>query len=779
MQESTITILLVEDDPSMLDGIKDLLEMTSLQSDDTEYRISVLTAYDGLAGLELIRTHTPPPDLIISDIMMPRMTGYEFLHEIRKNANWLQIPFIFLTAKGEKGDYEVGRLSGANLYITKPFDSDTFIEQIKTQLHRSLKLRALQHQHIEDLKKHILQVLNHEFRTPLTYVTAYYEMLADGVKRQGNEVNYQGYLRGIQAGCVRLSSLVEDFLQVISLMSGETAAHFDRDGAPITDIEEVVQEAIQQVKQKAETGNVEIEFTCASSIPTIWGTRQDLSNAVKRILDNAIKFSAGSEQTKKVYVTVSANVENIFIKIKDDGIGLPDHIQNEIFDLFFQYNRATIEQQGAGTGLTIAEGIVKLHNGRIELESEEGEGSTFTIFLPIYFGTVDHLTSAPERSGKARKKTTILAVEDDHNLLAGLEDLLETMDDEYEPEILTASNGLEGLQILRKRLPDLIISDIMMPQMSGFEFLQEVRKNLDWLHIPVIFLTARGEPADKNQAFIGGVDEYITKPYDSDVLLKFVKAQLDRRFRLQSIIGRNFDVLKQSILNLVTPDFRQPLSFVSEYTGKLADDLEVVQTGVELQNSLRGIQIGSNWLKRVIEDLMSLAEIKTGEAELAYNLQAQKIPNIGILLSEFALIHERKLASEGVKVHFTKMAPSISPVYGDISTISDSIRRLIEVGVRYCTEQDSNKDISLSVSQTGDEVYVMIQFTTPLPSEIYATVQDFLSSSIDNVISRSIELGPNLSIAKGYIDLHNGTISVKNDKKSGCRFTMMLPAYKK
>lgn len=777
MEEPTITILLVEDDPSMLDGIKDLLEMTPLQADDTVYQASVLTAYDGLAGLELIRTHTPTPDLIISDIMMPRMTGYEFLHEIRKNINWLQIPFIFLTAKGEKGDYEVGRLSGANLYITKPFDSDTFIEQIKTQLHRSLKLRALQHQHIEDLKKHILQVLNHEFRTPLTYVTAYYEMLEDGVNRQGNEVDYQGYLRGIQAGCIRLSSLVEDFLQVISLMSGETEAHFDRDGKPIPDIGDFVQEAIRQVKLKAKSSNVELEFLCAPELPTTWGTRDGLHNAIRRILDNAIKFSADSTQTKTVYVSVSANEKNILIEIKDEGIGLPDHIQNEIFDLFFQYNRASTEQQGAGTGLTIAEGIVKLHKGWIEFESQVGQGSTFTIYLPIYAGTVDQPTISTDRIGKTRKKATILAVEDDHNLLAGLEDLLETMDDEYEPDVLTASNGVEGLEILRKRLPDLIISDIMMPKMSGVEFLREVRKNLDWLHIPVIFLTARGEPADKNQAFIGGVDEYITKPYDSDVLLKFVKSQLDRRFRLQSIIGRNFDVLKQSILNLVTPDFRQPLSFVSEYTGKLADDLEDVQTGVELQNSLRGIQIGSTWLKRVIEDLMSLAELKTGEAKLAYSLQTQKIPNIGILLSEFALIHERKLASEGVKVHFTKMDPSVSPVFGDISTFSDSIRRLIEVGVRYCTEQKSNKDIFFSVSQNSDEVYITIQFATPLPSEIYATVQDFLSSSIDNVISRSIELGPNLSIAKGYIDLHNGSISVKNDQNQGCQFTIMLPAY--
>lgn len=776
MEERLVTILLVEDDPSMLDGIKDLLEMTPLEADDMLYMVSVLTAYDGLSGMAYVREHTP--DLIISDIMMPRMTGYEFLHELRQNPDWLQIPFIFLTAKGEKGDYEKGRLRGADLYITKPFESDTFLDQITTQLHRSLKLKAIQHQHIEDLKKHILQILNHEFRTPLTYVTAYYEMLADGVNRPKTEVDYQEYLRGIQAGCIRLTSLVEDFLLVISLMSGESQERYHEKGHPIVDMQQLLQEAIHNSKKHAVCASINIETSCPPNLPIVWGVRSDLRNVLERLLDNAIKFSGGLDEPAQIQVTITHNKEELRIIIKDEGIGLPNPIQGKIFDLFFQYNRETREQQGAGTGLTIVKGLVELHKGTIEMESQEGKGSTFTVVLPIYTGEIKQPAEFTNEDAQPRLKATILAVEDDHNLLAGLEDLLETMDDEYELDVLTATNGLEGIEVLHKRLPDLIISDIMMPHMSGFEFLREVRKNLDWLHIPVIFLTARGEPADKNQAFISGVDEYITKPYDSDVLLKFVKVQLDRRFRLQNIIGRNFDALKQSILNLVTPDFRQPLSFVSEYTGKLADDLEGAQTDVELRDSLRGIQIGSNWLKRVIEDLMSLAELKTGEAQLAYNLQTHKIPNIGVLLSEFALIHERKLANEDVQIYFTKMDPSIAPIYGDISTLSDSMRRLIEVGMRYCIKQDSNEAIFLSVEQINEEIHIFIQFATPLPMEIFRTIGEILAANIDSTMSSSIDLGPNLSIAKGYIDLHNGRISVKNGWESGCQFTITLPIYK-
>lgn len=771
MEELNVTILLVEDDLSMLDGIKDLLEMAPLEAEDMLYHVSVITAYDGFQGLTQAREHSP--ELIISDIMMPKMTGHEFLHELRQNPDWLQIPFIFLTAKGEKSDYEEGRLKGADLYITKPFDSDAFLEQIKTQLHRSLKLKALQQQHIEDLKKHILQILYHEFRTPLTYVTAYYEMLEDGVDRPAEVV--REYLRGIQAGCIRLTRLVEDFLLVISLLSGESLEKYQNNGCPIVDLQQILQEASHHPRNLSTQASVQIEINMPPKLPLIWGSSSDIFNIFTRLIDNAIKFSDHKKESNIVYINVLPGTDELRVEIKDNGIGFPEHVQNQLYDLFFQYNRGAMEQQGAGTGLTIVKGLVELHQGRIELESREGEGSTFSVIFPVYTGNIDPVDDKPHKNDETFTKATILAVEDDRNLLTGLEDLLETMDGIYKLEVLTATNGLEGMEVLKKQMPDLIISDIMMPQMTGFEFLQEIRKNLDWLHIPVIFLTARGEAVDKNKAFISGVDEYITKPYDSDVLLKFVKSQLDKRFRLQRIIGNTFDDLKQSILSLVTPDFRQPLSFVSEYTEKLANDLEVVQTGAELRNSLQGIQIGSSWLKRVIEDLMSLAELKTGEARLAHNLHLQKIPNIGVLLSEFVLLHERKLANEGARVHFTKMDPSIKPIYGDISTISNSIRRLIEVGVRYAVGMNGEKDIYLSVAQQETEIQIIIQFPTLLPDEIYFAVASLLASDIDNVVQHSIDLGPNLSIAKGYIDLHEGEITLENDGDRGCRFTIALP----
>ncbi|HFE66715.1 MAG TPA: response regulator, partial [Chloroflexi bacterium] len=148
-----ITILLVEDNQAMLDGMKDLLEIS-----DTGYDISVLPASDGRQALALMTDHLP--DLIVSDVMMPNMGGYEFLDEVRRKPEWRHIPFIFVTAKGEKEDKRQGKLSDADLYITKPFVVTQLLELIRIQLDRTRSRQQAQQQMADSLKKDLLQILN-------------------------------------------------------------------------------------------------------------------------------------------------------------------------------------------------------------------------------------------------------------------------------------------------------------------------------------------------------------------------------------------------------------------------------------------------------------------------------------------------------------------------------------------------------------------------------------------------------------------------------------------
>lgn len=758
------TILLVEDDQSMLDGMRDLLQIV-----DIGYDIQVLTASNGYLGLQLVAEHTP--DLIVSDVMMPQMDGYQFLRRVRQNTAWIHIPFIFLTAKGEKRDVHKGRISGADLYITKPFNSGEFLELIKSQLDRSFQLQATRQQSITNLKKDILQILNHEFRTPLTYVTAYYEMLADSVARFEEGDNFQEYLRGIQVGCIRLTRLVEDFIQVIELRTGEIDKRLKRRARELDNIDDLLDKAVHDNQAKAAEHRVEIEYMPAAELPSIWGDETSLLNIFNRLLDNAIKFTRSYRRSGgKVVVSTRATDQTVEIVIRDEGMGFPEHVYDRLFELFFQYNRGMFEQQGTGIGLTIVKELVHLHQGTIKVDSQEGVGSTFTVILPVYPGASNYHPSLT--SWEVRQPATVLIVEDDRHLLAGLQELLEIYNGRYELHVLTASNGRQGLQTLSRRQPDLIISDIMMPEMDGYQFLGEVRQNPNWLHIPFIFLTAKGERRDIHHGRRIGAEEYITKPYDSDELLDLITIQLDRYFQIQNVLTQNLDGLKKSILDLITPDFRLPLSIVTQYADKLVSGLEEVQTDEELKQSLLGIQDASLRLTRLVEDFISLAEIKTGEAATAYNLRAQPIDNVGLLLVDAVEAHFSQVREAGVEIQ-KAIPPTLPVVYGVSTLILDCLQRLLDISLNYC-RQSETRQITLSAGPENSDVHLTICFSMRMENEALNLLADLFTGQQHGTILTKMET--NARIVKEYVGLHNGRVHFTSTENSGI-FTLILPVY--
>jgi signal transduction histidine kinase len=758
-----VIILLVEDDKSMLDGMSDLLEVV-----DIGYDVNVLTAGNGLEALDIIKEITP--DLIVSDIMMPRMDGFQFLAEVQKRPDWIHIPFIFLTARGEKHEIHKGRLSGAALYITKPFHSGELLELIKSQLDRKFQLEKTHRQSVNNLKKDILQILNHEFRTPLTYVTAYYEMLAQSVDTYASASNFSEYLRGIQAGCTRLNRLIEGFIAVIELRTGESRQVFKQNAKAIPNINQIVQEAIKHSQIKAEQQDIEILYRPCENPPVIFGDAHSLTIVFEQLLDNAVKFTAPRFTPfteAKICVTTQVVDDEVLISVKDNGMGLPYSVHSQVFDLFTQHNRDQLEQQGAGIGLTIAKGMVDLHHGRIELESEEGEGSTFTVVLPVY-----NEQGTPSANGRAAQQATILLVEDDYYLLEGLKELLEIYKGKYELVIHTAVNGREGLELLEKYQPDLIISDIMMPEMDGYAFLEHVRQKPDWIQIPFIFLTAKGERPDIHRGLRSGAEEYITKPYDSDELLGLVVKQLDRHFRLQRTLSQDFDALKKSILELITPDFRVPLASVANYSGQLEQSVQAAQTESELKESLHGIQASSLRLSSLIEDFISLAELKTGEAEMAYGLRASKISDIGILFYEASQLAASKLSTQTLQIH-CPLKSSLPAIFGDREMLTNCIQRIIDIGLRYVQTPAQDKTISLDITASDKNIVLQHRFPGNLSPHTLSQLRQQISDGVHDNETYTRQL-PGLSIVKGYIDLHKGHITIEN-QADYFEFSVMLP----
>ncbi len=361
-------ILIVEDDSSLRTVVCDILEMNQFRTYQTE------NGREALATLEWLRA-----DLIVSDIMMPEMDGYEFFTQVRARPDWAHIPFIFLTAKGSKPDILAGKKLGADDYLTKPFDAAELLVAISSKLAIAERWKQVQYREISTIKRTILRALTHEFRTPLTYIATYTEILAES-GGQLNQSDFEEFCQGILAGSRRLQGLVEDFLFLVQMETGEAQHTFESRRSPIFHWQEFLQGAVNQFRQKAQARGLEINQDVPADLPPVVADLDYLANALGRLVDNAIKFTpAGSNP---IALQASSTGKAVHLAVRDHGVGIRPEAIPELFQALHQVDRDKMEQQGAGIGLAIAKSIAVLHGGEIRVESEPGQGSTFTIVLP-------------------------------------------------------------------------------------------------------------------------------------------------------------------------------------------------------------------------------------------------------------------------------------------------------------------------------------------------------------------------------------------------------------
>jgi len=362
-------ILVVEDHESLLTAIRDILE-------EEGYTVSIAT--DGLEALQLMEEVRP--DLVVADIMMPRMDGHTLYKEIRARTEWVTIPFIFLTAKAGRADVLYGKELGAEDYLTKPFDPQELVVAVRARLGRAQAIRQATEAEFDQLKQQIVTVLGHELRTPLTYVRGYTDLALEDPSSLSSD-GLQELLHGVKQGSDRLGRLVEDFLLLVRLDTGQAVEEFNLVARVYHDLGTIVEHAVQKCEEQAATRGVALEVKAAPDLPPVRLCEPFFEDALRRLVDNAIKFSQGEE--KQVTVSVQATDEWVEIAVKDRGVGIPAKQIPYLFERFRQIGRDEMEQQGTGTGLAIAQNLADLHGGEIIVESTLGEGSVFTIRLPI------------------------------------------------------------------------------------------------------------------------------------------------------------------------------------------------------------------------------------------------------------------------------------------------------------------------------------------------------------------------------------------------------------
>lgn len=418
------------------------------------------------------------------------------------------------------------------------------IRRKQMSLRRRLKIEKSQRRHERELVQQKLSFfteISHEFKTPLTLMIGPLEEL---ISSETNLSPNGRKLKMVYRNAHKLLNLINKLLDYRKIESGKVFLKVDED-----DLVEFTREIYVTFKELANHKNIELEFHSDEPTLNVWFDKEKLEMVLNNIISNSFKYIG---KGNKIRICLSKQISDKYpqgravIKIKDNGIGIPRKHLGNVFDWF--HKGETSGTMSSGIGLALSKKLVHLHKGEIFVDSTEGAGSVFSIKIPIgkeYFKPEEILPQEDKLAVAIEQEKHIFAdVSGEPNHRKGLKSILLIEDDEeirmflreyFEKEykIMEASNGREGLESANQHHPDLIVSDVMMPEMDGIEFCKEIKTNMRTSHIPVILLTAKSSLTHHKEGIQIGADAYITKPFSPEILSLTVHNLLHSRENLK------------------------------------------------------------------------------------------------------------------------------------------------------------------------------------------------------------------------------------------------------
>ena len=364
---SDAQILVVDDNPLIVNVLKGLLS-------EEDYKVH--TCANGKEALELLDSEEI--DLIICDVMMPYMNGYELHDSVRCRADLSHIPFVFLTALGDARDIKKGREAGADDYVVKPFDPDQLLSLVKGKVFRSKNIKELSAEKYDGYRKRVIHTLSHEFRTPLVAISTGTDLLLEQFEDL-EPSKVKALLEAIQRGGQRLERLVSDFVILQQLDAGVAERTVNECSKDLQ-----LQESIERYARLKERWFKERGYSLEVKNPEVMcvvkAFERYFHEILDRVVDNAVKFS---ELGSTVTVSAYCDQDNAVIEVRDQGPGIEIEKMNKSLSAFQQINREENEQQGSGLGLSIASRYTGLHGGRLEFENSPEGGAIVKIVLPL------------------------------------------------------------------------------------------------------------------------------------------------------------------------------------------------------------------------------------------------------------------------------------------------------------------------------------------------------------------------------------------------------------
>ncbi|MBA3662707.1 MAG: response regulator [Bacteroidetes bacterium] len=582
----------------------------------------------------------------------------------------------------------------------------------KTQEEARERAKALAE--LDQMKTAFFSNVSHEFRTPLTLLLAPLEDAMGQNRDQDIHIDRETF-ESIYRNALRLLKLVNSLLDFSKMEAGRSEASFE----PV-DLAEYTEGLASQFRAVMEKGNLNLEVEIDTLSEPIFVDRDMWEKIVLNLLSNAMKFTF--EGGVKVLLKEFPN--EVELIVEDSGIGISKKELPKIFNRFHRVEGAKSRTfEGSGIGLAIVQDMVKIHSGKIKVESTEGKGTSFRITIPkghahlppdkiktkaVTITTHSKTHGFIEEASRwipditndtdhSRTNSTILVVDDNADMR---EYLTRVLDKNY--NVLAASNGREALQIVKTGQADLIISDIMMPVMNGFELLKKLREQKKDSRLPVIFLSARAGKEATIEGLEAEADDYLIKPFSSKELIARVRTQLalvalqsDLESERQALLIKD-EHLKQANSNLqksntnlsqfafvASHDLQEPVRKISTFVQMLDQNLGDMEKS---KTYLEKIKYSASRMAVLISDLLSFSELSKTE-KVFEKVDLNKI--VENIKNDFDLIIEEKHASVQCSA-----LPVINAIPGQMTQLFSN---LLSNSLKY-VEKDLKPVITISSS---------------------------------------------------------------------------------
>lgn len=367
-----VSVLVVDDSEMNVDLLENMLE---------HYNYTTYTTVRGSEAIKIAQTKLP--EIILLDINMPGMDGYEVCRQLKADERTADIPVIFISALDDTDNIIEGFDVGGVDYITKPFKYREVIARIQTQVtllrqkRQIEEMRQRETQHFESmdkLRRQFIGSATHDLKNPLFVISGYADMLEMSPEVKDSD-HLVAFVHSIQRGVDKMSDLVHDILDLLQLETGVTLKKSK------IDFTTFLEESIKDMRVRAKEKNVSLTLHKPDEIASINIDRQRFSRVIDNLVSNAIKYT---ESGGKVEVIGKVGHTTVVIEVVDDGLGIPEEMIPHLFQPFQRVNTEEhMSREGTGLGLSIVKTLVEQHSGTVEVKSKLGEGSRFIVTIPM------------------------------------------------------------------------------------------------------------------------------------------------------------------------------------------------------------------------------------------------------------------------------------------------------------------------------------------------------------------------------------------------------------